>query len=243
VADHVYHALSRKRWETVWLWPNGKHEFSYLRHLLQNDRSKAVRLLNTALMVAAPARPAQPVRQPRIRRRLADTSLGVQARRFRRDPSGYFVRAYVVLRLFARNRTYRRVAGRYVMDRRLRSGAQAHMLLGDLLRLDVLARQCAHPNGSVTSVHLDATNGHRWYVTTAHGPNGFAAHANGSSASSMRVIWDNSAVSTTCRVPVAFGKAIDVSLGPSGVYEFNFLGVLHQIDRQLAESLLPAPAE
>src|SRR5262249_34557533 len=140
IGDHVLHRLSKRRYETVWLWPNGRHEFTFLRHLLANDRRAALQVLRGTLG-AAPARPHRPAKVRNVHgreRRARSSDLLYLLRRLQRNPGGYLLRVYLMLRLIAGNRAYRRIIGRYVTSRRLRAATTADSLISDLARLHAL---------------------------------------------------------------------------------------------------------
>jgi len=263
LASAVWHALTRKRWVKLWVGNAGRHEFPLIRELLATDRELAIDLLRPLLDLPADAlddavdRPpldtseALPVVVASATRRHRSRSVWRPslprtlrpAGRFLRHPIWYSTRSYVALRTIARHHPYRSLFLRYVVDRRMRRSAQVDVLLEDLLKMDLLKRACASPNGFHVNLQVSADSGQWSYVSTNGPRSGTLAgiQAQLPPQEVNRLSWDHSAIGNSVVIPTRFGKPVTVYLGEDGIYEFKALTGLHASSPEIVARILPIP--
>lgn len=240
VAKTVSQPAWRKRTVTVFLGPDGHHEFAALRKLLVTNRAMAARVIRPAL-VPRLERPPRPRRDRKLRGfKLIPLGLDAQGRRMMRDPLGYLTRAYVMTSLIARRQGFRRLVRRYLADPRLRSSAGMESVLGDLLRLDALSDACERPNGFAVFLEHDVETGRMAYVSKRAAAGRIGEEPKPSIDSVTKFTWDHSAVGDGLQIKTV-GAPIRVSMGSAGIYEFTSLALIARYEPGLIASILPDP--
>ncbi len=247
IAPCVWHALTRKRWLMFWVGTAGIHEFPLVRHLLASDRAAALTLLRQIMDL--PATPAPVAEAPhdnaRAGRRLNLTIPRPRGwapgARLLRHPLWYSTRSYLALRTIARHPEYRGLLMRYAVDRGMRRTVRVDAMLEDLLKMDLLKRACANPNGF--HVQLQGNAGQWVYVSSPGAKNGSRPPAVGDAQRNpvKRVAWDHSAVGRSLTMPMRLGRTLPVYLGTEGLYEFTALTTLSASYPEMIARMLPTP--